>query len=147
MINRIRKSFVSAEECKHGGKVEEARSILGAEPLDFSANINPLGSPPLQELVIKELTEHRPLSGQQLHQFSPRCCSLRRRRYGEHRSRKRLIGIDQALRGGHSGRRGPGTDTFSHLWRVRKPGSSRRGNSQEEWRLARTACLTSATRI
>jgi L-threonine-O-3-phosphate decarboxylase len=55
MINRLRKSFVSAEECKHGGKVEDARSILGAEPLDFSANINPLGSPPLQELVIGEL--------------------------------------------------------------------------------------------
>ncbi len=55
MINRIRKSFAAAEECKHGGKVQEAASILGAEPLDFSANINPLGSPPLQELVTREL--------------------------------------------------------------------------------------------
>jgi len=57
MINRIRKSFVQARECLHGGKVREAASILGAEPLDFSANINPLGSPPLQELIQREL-EH-----------------------------------------------------------------------------------------
>ncbi|RQW80737.1 MAG: aminotransferase class I/II-fold pyridoxal phosphate-dependent enzyme, partial [Methanothrix sp.] len=56
MINRIRKSFACAEECKHGGKVQEAASALGAEPLDFSANINPLGSPPLLELVARELT-------------------------------------------------------------------------------------------
>jgi threonine-phosphate decarboxylase len=57
MINRIRKSFASAGVCKHGGKVQEAALILGAEPLDFSANINPLGSPPLQDLVVREL-EH-----------------------------------------------------------------------------------------
>jgi threonine-phosphate decarboxylase len=57
MINRIRKSFAGAKECRHGGKVQEAASILGAEPLDFSANINPLGSPPLKELILKEL-EH-----------------------------------------------------------------------------------------
>jgi threonine-phosphate decarboxylase len=55
MVNRIRKSFASAIECKHGGKVHEAASILGAEPLDFSANINPLGSPPLKELFLEEL--------------------------------------------------------------------------------------------
>jgi threonine-phosphate decarboxylase len=55
MINRVRKSFVSAKECKHGGKVQEAAECLGAEPLDFSANINPLGSPPLEKLVMEEL--------------------------------------------------------------------------------------------
>jgi L-threonine-O-3-phosphate decarboxylase len=55
MINRIRKSFARAEECKHGGKVQEAASILGAEPLDFSANINPLGSPPLENLLLEEI--------------------------------------------------------------------------------------------
>lgn len=55
MINRIRRSFAGAEECKHGGKVQEAASILGAKPLDFSANINPLGSPPLDELFLEEL--------------------------------------------------------------------------------------------
>ncbi|MFA6371325.1 MAG: threonine-phosphate decarboxylase CobD [Methanothrix sp.] len=55
MINRIRKSFAGAKECRHGGKVQEAASILGAEPLDFSANINPLGSPPLKELLMEEL--------------------------------------------------------------------------------------------
>lgn len=55
MINRIRKSFARVEECKHGGKVQEAASILGAEPLDFSANINPLGSPPLDNLVLEEI--------------------------------------------------------------------------------------------
>ncbi|MCK9564786.1 MAG: threonine-phosphate decarboxylase CobD [Methanothrix sp.] len=57
MIKRIRKSFAGAKECRHGGKVQEAASILGAEPLDFSANINPLGSPPLKELLLEEL-EH-----------------------------------------------------------------------------------------
>ncbi len=57
MINRVRKSFASAKECKHGGKVQEAARILGAEPLDFSANINPLGSPPLEKLVMEELKQ------------------------------------------------------------------------------------------
>lgn len=57
MINQIRRSFARAKECKHGGKVQEASAILGAEPLDFSANINPLGSPPLKELLLKEM-EH-----------------------------------------------------------------------------------------
>jgi threonine-phosphate decarboxylase len=55
MINRIRKSFASAATCQHGGKVQEAASILRVEPLDFSANINPLGSPPLKELLLEEL--------------------------------------------------------------------------------------------
>ena len=41
--------------CQHGGRVLEAASILGAEPLDFSANINPLGSPPLKELFLEAL--------------------------------------------------------------------------------------------
>ena len=57
MKNRLRKSFVNAAECKHGGKVQEAKRRLGAEPLDFSANINPLGSPPLKELVSRELKQ------------------------------------------------------------------------------------------
>ncbi|OPY50539.1 MAG: Aspartate aminotransferase [Methanosaeta sp. PtaU1.Bin112] len=57
MIDRIRKSFASASECKHGGKVHEAANILGEVPLDFSANINPLGHPPLKELFLEEL-EH-----------------------------------------------------------------------------------------
>jgi threonine-phosphate decarboxylase len=55
MIKQIRKSFAGAAACQHGGKVHEAASILGAEPLDFSANINPLGSPPLEKLVLEEL--------------------------------------------------------------------------------------------
>ncbi|MDD4163367.1 MAG: histidinol-phosphate transaminase [Methanothrix sp.] len=55
MINRIRRSFAGVATCQHGGKVQEATSILGAEPLDFSANINPLGSPPLKELFLEEL--------------------------------------------------------------------------------------------
>jgi threonine-phosphate decarboxylase len=55
MINRIRRSFAMARTCQHGGKVQEAASILRAEPLDFSANINPLGSPPLKELFLEEL--------------------------------------------------------------------------------------------
>ncbi|MDD4448716.1 MAG: hypothetical protein PHN61_13710, partial [Methanothrix sp.] len=55
MINRIRRSFAGVTTCQHGGKVQEAASLLGAEPLDFSANINPLGSPPLKELFLEEL--------------------------------------------------------------------------------------------
>ncbi len=57
MKNRLRKSFANAANCKHGGKVQEARLKLGFEPLDFSANINPLGSPPLEELVVRELKQ------------------------------------------------------------------------------------------
>jgi len=55
MINGIRRSFANAAECRHGGKVDEAASILGAEPLDFSANVNPLGPPPLENLILKEM--------------------------------------------------------------------------------------------
>jgi len=67
MKNRLRKSFANAAECKHGGKVQEARLKLGFEPLDFSANINPLGSPPLKELVSRELKQigHYPDSSYQ----------------------------------------------------------------------------------
>ncbi|HNX39711.1 MAG TPA: threonine-phosphate decarboxylase CobD [Methanothrix sp.] len=55
MIKQIRKSFAGAAACQHGGKIHEAASILGVEPLDFSANINPLGCPPLEKLVLEEL--------------------------------------------------------------------------------------------
>ncbi len=54
MLDHIRKSFASSRECHHGGRFREAASN-GAEPLDFSANINPLGSPPLKEVVLREL--------------------------------------------------------------------------------------------
>lgn len=58
MLDGIRKSFVNGRECYHGGKFREA-ILKGAEkdspPLDFSANINPLGSPPLDKIVSKEL--------------------------------------------------------------------------------------------
>lgn len=54
MIDRIKRSFASARVCPHGGKFREAAS-KGHEPLDFSANINPLGSPPLESLVLAEL--------------------------------------------------------------------------------------------
>jgi threonine-phosphate decarboxylase len=55
MIDLIRKSFASAVECQHGGKFREAAKKTGREPLDFSANINPLGSPPLEEVIMQEL--------------------------------------------------------------------------------------------
>jgi histidinol-phosphate/aromatic aminotransferase/cobyric acid decarboxylase-like protein len=54
MIDRIKRSFASARVCQHGGKFREAASN-GPTPLDFSANINPLGSPPLEAIVLKEL--------------------------------------------------------------------------------------------
>ncbi|MDM7935147.1 MAG: threonine-phosphate decarboxylase CobD [Methanothrix sp.] len=53
----MRKSFALAEECRHGGRVHEAASILGAVPLDFSANINPLGFPPLDGLISEEIDQ------------------------------------------------------------------------------------------
>ncbi len=54
MIDRIKRSFASAGVCSHGGKFREEAS-KGLAPLDFSANINPLGSPPLESLVLAEL--------------------------------------------------------------------------------------------
>ncbi len=54
MIDRIKRSFASAGVCPHGGKFREVAST-GPAPLDFSANINPLGSPPLEAVVLKEL--------------------------------------------------------------------------------------------
>lgn len=54
MLKGIRKSFASSKECYHGGRFREAAS-KGAAPLDFSANINPLGSPPLEDIVLREL--------------------------------------------------------------------------------------------
>ena len=55
MIERIRKSFAESGECHHGGRVREAAAFFGSEPLDFSANINPLGSPPLKDVVSGEM--------------------------------------------------------------------------------------------
>jgi threonine-phosphate decarboxylase len=54
MLDRIKRSFASAGVCPHGGKFREAASNE-LTPLDFSANINPLGSPPLEAIVLKEL--------------------------------------------------------------------------------------------
>jgi len=56
MMELIRKSFGSAGECQHGGKFREVAFQTGVEPLDFSANINPLGSPPLKEVLLQELS-------------------------------------------------------------------------------------------
>jgi threonine-phosphate decarboxylase len=57
MTYRIRRGFAKAETCHHGGKIRKIASRLGTdeELLDFSANINPLGSPPLEEIVRQEL--------------------------------------------------------------------------------------------
>ncbi len=55
MIEHIRKSFAESTECQHGGRVREAESRLGSEPLDFSANINPLGWPPIQDVLNSEM--------------------------------------------------------------------------------------------
>lgn len=52
---RVRRSFAATEPCQHGGRVREISKILGMEVLDFSASINPLGSPPLEDLVLREL--------------------------------------------------------------------------------------------
>lgn len=65
MIERIRRSFAQSTECQHGGRVREAAASLGSEPLDFSANINPLGSPPLKDVFYAEMEKlgHYPDNG------------------------------------------------------------------------------------
>jgi len=56
MIELIKRSFARAEACAHGGKVREYSSRFGGgEILDFSANINPLGHPPLDEVFAREI--------------------------------------------------------------------------------------------
>jgi L-threonine-O-3-phosphate decarboxylase len=55
MLHHIRKSFAFAGACPHGGRAREYERRLGAMPLDFSANINPLGSPPLEGVIEEEL--------------------------------------------------------------------------------------------
>ena len=54
----IRKSFAEAEACHHGGRIRATASVLDLdqeELLDFSANINPLGHPPLEDLILGEM--------------------------------------------------------------------------------------------
>jgi threonine-phosphate decarboxylase len=55
MIEHIKKSFAESAECHHGGKVREAEIHLGRELLDFSANINPLGWPSIQDVLQSEM--------------------------------------------------------------------------------------------
>ena len=71
--------------------------ILGAEPLDFSANINPLGSPPLKELFLEELEHIGHYPDNSYRDFRRAAGKFVNVRYGLHRSRKRLLGADQAL--------------------------------------------------
>jgi len=55
---QIRKSFAGAEACHHGGKIRATASSLKIdqeELLDYSANINPLGHPPLEDLILREM--------------------------------------------------------------------------------------------
>ncbi len=55
---QIRKSFARAEACHHGGRIRATATSLDLdqeELLDFSANINPLGHPPLEELILREM--------------------------------------------------------------------------------------------
>lgn len=54
---RLRKSFSEAEACHHGGRIRAVASSLNLdqeELLDYSANINPLGHPPLEDLILRE---------------------------------------------------------------------------------------------
>lgn len=58
MIQNVKKNFAAAKACHHGGKVRAMASILDVDQrdlLDFSANINPLGSPPLKNLIREEM--------------------------------------------------------------------------------------------
>jgi len=58
MIHNMRESFAATEACHHGGRIRKIASGLGVDQndlLDFSANINPLGSPPLEDLIEQEM--------------------------------------------------------------------------------------------
>ncbi|HII06175.1 MAG TPA: threonine-phosphate decarboxylase [Methanotrichaceae archaeon] len=55
---QIKKSFAEAGACHHGGKIRATASCLKMDQedlLDFSANINPLGHPPLVDLIRREM--------------------------------------------------------------------------------------------
>jgi threonine-phosphate decarboxylase len=55
---QIRKSFALAEACHHGGKIRAMATSLNIDQedlLDYSANINPLGHPPLEDLILREM--------------------------------------------------------------------------------------------
>lgn len=55
---KIRESFAEAEACHHGGRIRakaSGRDLGQEELLDYSANINPLGHPPLDDLILKEM--------------------------------------------------------------------------------------------
>lgn len=55
---QIKKSFAEAQACHHGGKVRATATSLDLDQedlLDFSANINPLGHPPLEDLIRREM--------------------------------------------------------------------------------------------
>jgi threonine-phosphate decarboxylase len=56
-ITHIRKSFARAEICQHGGRSREMKRAFGDGFADFSASINPMGSPPLLDIATKELSE------------------------------------------------------------------------------------------
>jgi len=54
----IRKSFAEAEACHHGGRIRakaSSRNLNQENLLDYSANINPLGHPPLDDLILREM--------------------------------------------------------------------------------------------
>ena len=57
MIHLIREGFATAKACRHGGRIRKIASRMGAddELLDFSANINPLGAPPLDDVIRREM--------------------------------------------------------------------------------------------
>jgi threonine-phosphate decarboxylase len=54
MLDNIRRGFANVNECYHGGRIKEASRDLGVPIIDFSANINPLGPPPLKDIINKE---------------------------------------------------------------------------------------------
>jgi L-threonine-O-3-phosphate decarboxylase len=55
---KIKESFAGAEACHHGGRIRSMATSLEIrqeELLDYSANINPLGHPPLDDLIAREM--------------------------------------------------------------------------------------------
>ncbi len=56
LYKRIRKSVIELTPCIHGARLSESAAIVGKQPdelLDFSVNLNPLGHPKIEKLLVK----------------------------------------------------------------------------------------------
>jgi threonine-phosphate decarboxylase len=56
LYNRVKKTAIELSPCTHGARIGESAEISGKgadELIDFSVNLNPLGTPKLRKLLFK----------------------------------------------------------------------------------------------